>query len=92
MQTDTAHAAHILIKAVVYSIHIGISQVIRSFGFLTLDELDVGLFDDVKLDGIIIIAWLIPAYLTEILLQILLLKTVAVIGQDLIAQQAQFLL
>ena len=59
---------------------------------LALNELDVGLLDDVQLDGVIIIAWLVPAYLTEIFLQILRLKTVAVIGQDLIAQQAQFLL
>ena len=30
------------------------------------NELDVRLLDDVQLDGIIVIAWLIPTYLAEI--------------------------
>ena len=59
-----------------------------SFFLLTLDKLDVSLLDDVQFDGTVVIDRLVLTYFAEIILQILRLEAIAVISQNLIAQQA----
>ena len=59
---------------------------------LALDELDVQLLDDVELDGLVVIAGLIPRAVAKILLQILRLELPAMTCQDLIAHESQIIL
>ena len=59
---------------------------------LTLDQLDVQLFDDMELDGLVIIAGLIPRLFAEVFLQVLRLELPSVTGKDLVSHDAQLIL
>ena len=70
-------------------IEITVDTVVLRHSLLTLDELDVGLFDDIQLHLTVICHRLIPRHHGEMVLQVLRLELPAVTRQDLIAHQAQ---